>query len=126
MLIIQCKLDIKFYLQIVLNHETLKPNTDSKLYQDNSVSNINFQNHDFIRHYLLNNLNIIEKYFKGSLQKSIDDEDFNSIKIPIPSLEVQNKIVEYLDNKNKIIKDLEKEIDDIKNEAEEFMKNSLL
>ena len=80
----------------------------------------------YIYYYLLNNLNIIEKYFKGSLQKSIDDEDFNSIKIPIPSLEVQNKIVEYLDNKNKIIKDLEKEIDDIKNEAEEFMKNSLL
>ena len=48
------------------------------------------------------------------------------MKIPIPSLEVQNKIVEYLDNKNKIIKDLEKEIDDIKNEAEVFMKNSLL
>ena len=80
----------------------------------------------YIYYYLLYNINIINKGFIGATIKHISKEYFNSIKIPIPSLEVQNKIVEYLDNKNKIIKDLEKEIDDIKNEAEEFMKNSLL
>ena len=79
----------------------------------------------YIYYYLRNNLNIIEKYFKGSLQKSIDDEDFNSIKIPIPSLEVQNKIVENLDNINEIISNLEKENELNKIKAEEFFKQIL-
>ena len=84
-------------------------------------------NYKYIYYYLKINKKIFNNIINGSAIPMINKEDYyNSIKIPIPSLEVQNKIVEYLDNKNKIIKDLEKEIDDIKNEAEEFMKNSLL
>jgi type I restriction enzyme S subunit len=51
----------------------------------------------YLYYYLLNNKNILEKYYKGLNQKSISDEDLFNIKIPIPSIEVQNKIVEYLD-----------------------------
>jgi len=86
----------------------------------------NYLIHKYIGYYLYNNQNKIYELSRGSAQQNLDIEKFNKMKIPIPSLEVQNKIVEYLDNKNKIIKDLEKKIEDIKKEMEEFMKNSLL
>ena len=91
-----------------------------------SVKPYNNDLHKYIGYYLYYNQNKIYELTRGTAQQNLDIENFNLMKIPIPSLEVQNKIVEYLDNKNKIIKDLEKEIDDIKNEAEGFMKNSLL
>lgn len=91
---------------------------------ENYIEKVNIK---YIYYYLKEKQEYIENnYQKGCANRSLDIEKFNLMKIPIPSIEVQNKIVEYLDNKNKIIKDLEKEIDDIKNEAEEFMKNSLL
>jgi type I restriction-modification system DNA methylase subunit len=65
----------------------------------------------YIYYYLRSNLNKIEKYFIGANQKSITDDDFKSIKIPIPSLEKQKEIIEYLDYNNDIIKNLEKEIE---------------
>lgn len=51
----------------------------------------------YIYYYLLNNISELEKYYKGSNQKSIDETDLLSIQIPIPSLELQNEIVKYLD-----------------------------
>ena len=51
----------------------------------------------YLYYYLLNNKNILEKYYKGLNQKSISDEDLFNIKLLIPSIEIQNKIVEYLD-----------------------------
>jgi type I restriction enzyme S subunit len=68
----------------------------------------------YIYYYLRNNLNIIEKYFKGPLQKSIDEEDFNSIIIPIPHKEKQELYVEYLDNINEITNDNKNKIDKYK------------
>ena len=47
------------------------------------------------------------------------------MKIPIPSLEVQNKIVENLDYNNEIISNLEKENELNKMKAEEFFKQIL-
>ena len=84
-------------------------------------------NNRYIYYYLLSIKDILtNNYLKGCANKSLDIEKFNNLKIPIPSLEVQNKIVEYLDNKNKIINDLEKEIDENQKEMSEFMKNSLV
>jgi restriction endonuclease S subunit len=40
---------------------------------------------------------LLQKYYKGANQKSIVEEDLFKIKIPIPSLERQKEIVEYLD-----------------------------
>lgn len=66
-------------------------------------STIHFKSFDnnlltkYIYYYLLNNINLLEIYFKGPLQKSIIGEDLFKIKIPIPSLERQQEIVEYLD-----------------------------
>ena len=79
----------------------------------------------YVYYYLRNNLNNIEKYFKGSNQKSIEDEDLQKIKIPIPSMERQKEIVEYLDYNNNVINNLEKEIEFNKKKADEFFKQIL-
>ena len=52
----------------------------------------------YIYYYLFNNIDFIQKYYKGANQKSIVEEDLFKIKIPIPSLEHQQEIVEFLDN----------------------------
>ena len=51
----------------------------------------------YIYYYLLNNIDTLQKYYKGANQKSIVEDDLFKIKIPIPSLERQQEIVKYLD-----------------------------
>ena len=52
----------------------------------------------------------------------ISKEYVNNIKIPIPSLEKQQEIVKYLDDNNNYIKQLEKEIENKKLLAQQFIK----
>jgi restriction endonuclease S subunit len=49
----------------------------------------------------VNNLNQIRKLYNGPAQKSLSKQKLNSVKIPIPSLDQQKSIVEYLDFINK-------------------------
>jgi len=72
----------------------------------------------YIYYYLLHNIPLIEKYFKGANQKSIVEEDLFKIKIPIPPLETQQEIVEYCEYNDTLIKQLEKEIENNKKQAE--------
>jgi type I restriction-modification system DNA methylase subunit len=51
----------------------------------------------YIYYYLKLNINILEDKFIGFTIKHISKNDISLIKIPIPSIEIQNKIVEYLD-----------------------------
>ena len=60
-------------------------------------SNDNELKTKYVYYYLLNNINILQKYYKGANQKSIVEDDLFKIKIPIPPLERQMEIVEYLD-----------------------------
>ena len=53
--------------------------------------------HKYIGYYLLHNQNIIYNCARGPAQKNLEIDIFKSIKIPIPSLERQKEIVEYLD-----------------------------
>ena len=62
---------------------------------DNYILKSNYNK--FIYYYLKININILEDKFKGVTIKHISKQDIEDIKIPIPSIEVQNKIVEYLD-----------------------------
>jgi len=56
---------------------------------------INFK---FIYYYLMSvKHHIEEKYQKGSCNLSLDQKNFNRMKIPIPSMEVQEEIVEDMD-----------------------------
>jgi len=58
----------------------------------------------YVYYYLKYNIPKLERYYKGANQKSITENDLFKIRIPIPSLDAQKKIVskcEYLDDKNK-------------------------
>jgi type I restriction enzyme S subunit len=75
----------------------------------------------YIYYYLLNNKEYIEKtYEKGCANKSLDVGNFNLMKIPIPSLEKQKEIVEYLDFNNNLINNFNKEIENNKKQGETF------
>nr|WP_321313630.1 restriction endonuclease subunit S [uncultured Campylobacter sp.] len=60
----------------------------------------------FIFYYLQSNLKIIEKMFRGAGIKHHEMSSILSIKIPVPSLEVQNKIVEVLDSFSSLVRSL--------------------
>ena len=77
---------------------SIKPKTDLLL-------------HKYIGYYLMNNQNSVYNCARGTAQKNLDIDIFKSIKIPIPSLERQQEMVEYLENNDTLIKQLENEIE---------------
>jgi len=80
----------------------------------------------YIYYYLFNNIEILQKYYKGANQKSITEEDLFTIKIPIPSIEYQKEIVEYLDLIYEInIKTSNQKIEEIKKLNENYLKITL-
>jgi len=58
---------------------------------------------------------------KGTAQLGINQENFYNLKIHIPSLEQQQKIVDYLDFNNNLIDNLNKEIENNKKQAQLFI-----
>ena len=86
---------------------TVKPKTDIIL-------------HKYIGYYLLYNQSIIYNCARGSAQKNLDIDEFKNINIPIPSLEQQKEIVDYLDFNNNLIDNLNKEINNNKTQGELF------
>ena len=75
----------------------------------------------YIYYYLLFNKEILEKGFVGANHKNISKEYISNIKIPIPSLERQKQIVEYCEYNDTLIKQLEKEIENNKKQAQQFI-----
>jgi type I restriction-modification system DNA methylase subunit/restriction endonuclease S subunit len=76
----------------------------------------------YIYYYLLNKKEYIEEtYEKGCANKSLDVEEFNLMKIPIPSIEVQEEIINYCDNNLKIIENLNKTIEGNKKIIKDIM-----
>ena len=65
-------------------------------------------------HYLKNHLNILENGYVGSNHKNISKDYVQNLEIPIPSLEVQNKIVEQLDVIHKNIQTCKEQIEESK------------
>lgn len=64
----------------------------------------------YIYYYFLNNMYILENGFVGSTIKHISKDYVQNIEIPIPSLEVQQKIVEQLDVIHKNIQTCKEQI----------------
>jgi restriction endonuclease S subunit len=97
-------------VKIFLNDSGLsvKPKTDILL-------------HKYIGHYLLHNQSIIYNCARGTAQKNLEMDIFKSIIIPIPSLERQKEIVEYCEYNDTLIKQLEKEIENNKKQAKQFI-----
>jgi type I restriction-modification system DNA methylase subunit len=58
---------------------------------------------------------------KGTAQLGINQENFYKIKIPVPSIDKQNEIVEYCEYNDTLIKQLEKEIENNKKQAQQFI-----
>ena len=54
--------------------------------------------------------------------KSVLEQTLQSFEISIPSLEIQEEIIKYLDNVNNTISHLENEIQEYKNQSIYFMK----
>jgi len=69
----------------------------------------------FIYYYLKNKQKFIEDtYQKGTANKSLNVEEFNKLKIPIPTIEIQNEIVNYCENNENTINNLIKTIEENK------------
>ena len=58
---------------------------------------------------------------KGAQYPTVSFDDFETIKIPVPSLERQKEIVEYCEYNDTLIKQLEKEIENNKKQAHQFI-----
>ena len=58
---------------------------------------------------------------KGTAQLGINQENFYKLKIHVPSLDKQKEIVEYCEYNDTLIKQLEKEIENNKKQAQQFI-----
>ena len=80
----------------------------------------------YLYYYLLHYQNKIQELaIYCTNNGNINMNELKLLKIPIPSIEKQNDIIEYLDFNNDLIKTLEKENEMNKNNAERFMKQVL-
>ena len=59
-------------------------------------------------------------YIKGSCNESLDQKNFNRMKIPIPPLEIQNKLITKLDSSNDKVKYMKLIVDSMKQDIETF------
>jgi type I restriction enzyme, S subunit len=62
---------------------------------------------------------------KGAQYPAVSFDDFETIKIPVPSIQRQKEIVEYCEYNDTLIKQLEKEIENNKKQAQQFI-NSIV
>ena len=80
---------------------------------------------EYLWYYLNNNKEQVFNCGRGTAQKAIDIDKFKSIKIPIPPLEKQREIVEYCEFNDSLILQLEREIEQNKKCASEFLANAI-
>ena len=57
----------------------------------------------FVFYYLLNNIHILERGFKGAGLKHISKSYIEHLEIPMPNLDIQEKIIAVLDKSNALI-----------------------
>ncbi len=84
---------------------------------------------DIIKKYMFYYLQFIQSELlsiaKGTAQLGINQENFYKLKIPVPSLERQQEIVEYCESNDTLIQQLEKEIENNNKQAQLFI-NSIV
>ena len=84
------------------------------------VKNINDTSTMYIYYYLYQNLYILENGFTGVNQKKISKDYISKIKIPLPSLEVQEQCITLFEQKEAYIESIDKKIAEHKNYLEEL------
>lgn len=82
----------------------------------NHILNVkdNTVNIRFLKYYLQINIQLLESGFKGATIKNLSKSHIENLEIPIPSLQVQNQIVERLDVLSENNQTLEKNIVEFK------------
>lgn len=87
----------------------------------------NMINQKFVNYYL-NNIDL-SLYISGAAQPKLNQQNLNNIKIPYPSLEIQSRIVQVLDNFEMVCNDLNiglpKEIE-LRQKQYEYFRDKLL
>jgi len=72
---------------------------------------------------VINYLGKLTEFAHGATIQGITKENLNNLKIPIPPLNIQEEIIKYYNYNDKIIKQLEKEIDENKKMSKIFISN---
>jgi len=93
------------------------------LYTNEAIAALIIKENKVIMKYLYNILKRINTFSsKGCIGNgSLNKDSLSKLKIPIPSLQRQQEIVEYCEKNDAIIKQLEQEIESNKKLAEQFM-----
>jgi type I restriction enzyme S subunit len=73
---------------------------------------------NYIYYFLLNNIEVLQRKFKGVGLKHISKENVKNIKIPIPPIEKQKEIIKYFEDVEKRKMELERKIEQLKQEIE--------
>jgi type I restriction-modification system DNA methylase subunit len=88
------------------------------------ILNKNYENKINLKcyYYYFNSImNWIEKAYEiGSCNQSLDEKNFNRMKIPIPPLEIQNKLITKLDSSNDKVKYMKLIVDSMKEDIKTF------
>ena len=113
------KCPIRFYKNNSI-HSNLLYHIKIKDYYNDKI------NIKYIYYYLLEKQNYIEENYQlGCANKSLDVEEFNLMKIPIPSIEIQNKKVEELDKLEVSIETIKLRTEQIKHD-QNYILNSII
>jgi len=98
-----------------------------ELYTNEAIAGLIIQENQVIMKYLYYILKEINTFSsKGCIGGgSLNKDSLSKIKIPVPSLERQKEIVEYCEYNDTLIKQLEKEIENNKKQAQEFITSIL-
>jgi restriction endonuclease S subunit len=75
----------------------------------------------YIQLFLTNNIQLVKEQFHGANHKHPTWNGLSTIKIPIPSLERQKEIIAYCEFNDMLIQQLEKEIENNKKQAQQFI-----
>lgn len=81
----------------------------------------NILNEIYLYYHLKSVQDKIYKLQSGAGQPHVYSRDMSKLKIPIPPLEKQKELVEYCDKNNKLIKQLEEEIERTKQLSQQFI-----
>ena len=96
--------------------------SNGKFWCSGDVHRMEFENDTLLSYtyYYLQTIDF-QKFRTGSAYPKLSGSSLKSIKIHIPSFECQKEIVEYCENNNTLIKQLEKEIENNKKQAQQFI-----
>lgn len=96
--------------------------SNGKFWCSGDVHRMEFENNTLLTYtyYYLQTIDF-QKFRTGSAHPKLSGSSLKSIKIHIPSLERQKEIVEYCEYNDTLIKQLEKEIENNKKQAQQFI-----